>query len=80
MGLLDDLLGVAPKRKRASRKFTAARVRLTKGGYDSRGKYWGVGAPLYLVENNPDGWYQYVRAHSAVEAIRIACAHKTGWR
>jgi hypothetical protein len=80
MGLLDDLLGGATKRKRAPRKFTGRRVRLTKGGYDSRGKYWGVGAPLYLVENNPDGWYQHVRAHSAAEAIRIARAHRTGWR
>ena len=28
-------------------KFTLRRIRLNRGGYDSFGTYWGIGAPLY---------------------------------
>jgi hypothetical protein len=53
-------------------KFYAERVKLDRGGYDSRGRYWGVGAPLYLVEQVTDsGSYEnarHVRAKTAAEA------------
>lgn len=26
------------------------RVKLNRGGYDSRGRYWGLGQPLYMYE------------------------------
>jgi hypothetical protein len=44
------------------------RVRLNRGGYDSRGRYWGVGEPLYSVYVDATGRYTHVRAKSAKEA------------
>jgi hypothetical protein len=65
-------------------KLSVERVRLDRGGYDSRGRYWGVGTPLYRVtsdEELPPGWYgskyhsryqgyidEHVRASSARQA------------
>ena len=63
------------KRKVGSRRKTiklrAERVRVDRQGYDRSGKYWGVGAPLYLVYGaSPDhsNLSTHVRAPSAKEA------------
>lgn len=49
-------------------KLTAERVRINRQGYDSRGTYWGVGAPLYRVSSD-DGFTDiHVRAATAAEA------------
>lgn len=55
------------------------RVRLDSGGYDDGGAYWGLGAPLYCLEQSEcqridaNGVIRYfrvfVRAHSKLEAI-----------
>lgn len=34
-------------------RFYLRRVRLNRGGYDSFGRYWGTGAPLYQFWNEP---------------------------
>jgi len=45
-------------------KCTLRKVRLNQGGYDSRGSYWGSGAPLWWC--TPDGgelqFDEYLRA------------------
>lgn len=33
-------------------KLDVERVRLDRGGYDRRGRYWGSGAPLYRVTSD----------------------------
>lgn len=58
------------------------RVRLNSGGYDDGGAYWGLGAPLYCLEQpayrriDASGAIRYfrvfVRAHSKLEAIAEA--------
>lgn len=44
------------------------RVPLNRGGYDRRGTYWGVGAPLYRYSDESGALDGYVRAHSREEA------------
>jgi hypothetical protein len=44
------------------------RVPLNRGGYDRRGRYWGVGAPLYRYYDDVGAIDGYVRAHSREEA------------
>ena len=51
------------------------RVRLNSGGYDAGGAYWGVGAPLFYVED-ADGNSQYLRAHDRDDA---KCKIRTDW-
>lgn len=43
------------------------RVRLNSGGYDAGGAYWGIGAPLWYVEDQ-DGNSQYLRARDRAAA------------
>lgn len=50
-------------------KLMLARVILNQGGYDARGRYWGVGAPLYAAQDD-DGNMRYVRAATREEAKR----------
>jgi len=49
----------------------AKKVRINRQGYDSSGKYWGTGQPLYLVTND-DGAFAYVRASTAKVAKAAA--------
>ena len=54
-----------------TRKITCERIRLSKGGYEARRRYWGVGAPLYRVTYYcPDeGWFvEEYRAENAKAA------------
>jgi hypothetical protein len=59
-----------------STSLTATKIHIDKGGYDSRGRYWGIGAPLYLVVmKNFEGKWLYsaeFRAKSAAEAKKLA--------
>lgn len=48
-------------------KMYLVRVRINGGGYDSSGKYWGVGVPLYRAWND-DGEETYVRAYTREKA------------
>lgn len=50
-------------------KLRLSRVSLNQGGYDARGRYWGVGAPLYFAEDD-DGNHRALRAASREEAKR----------
>ena len=69
------------------RGMTASRVRLDRQGYDSRGRYFGTGAPLYqvLIEHDDvEGRIRppahgYVRAHSSKEAKQEALARPHHW-
>lgn len=68
---------VAQRKKsglRGSRVY-AKHVRLNRGGYDTDGRYWGVGEKLYRTYRKPAGTVdeqdeRYVRAPSAVAARR----------
>ena len=43
------------------------RIPLNSGGYDSGGSYWGLGQPLYYVED-VDGNCQFLRASCRADA------------
>lgn len=49
-------------------KIYIERVRLDRGGYDSRGQYWGVGEPLYRYGDDSGAIDGYVRAHDRKDA------------
>jgi hypothetical protein len=51
-----------------------SKVRLNRGGYDSRGRYYGTGKPLYKAEAEVCGKDRevHVRASSRTEAKREA--------
>jgi len=54
-----------------TRKITCERIRLSKDGYETRGQYWGVGAPLYRVTYSCPGEECFTgeyRAENAKEA------------
>lgn len=55
------------------------RVRLNRGGYDSRGRYWGIGAPLYRVYDDEGTIDTHVRAQDSAEARRKV-ATENGFR
>lgn len=50
------------------RRFTVTRVRLDSGGYDSGGRYYGRGAPLFSVEDHYDGRTMQLRAKDKTAA------------
>lgn len=47
-------------------KWYLRRIRLTRGGYDSNGCYWGVDRPLYYYEGEVENFVRsgYLRASS----------------
>lgn len=59
-------------------KMRATRIRLDRGGYTRKGKYYGIGTPLYEVEAEYEGNFEgkhhqfylveMVRANSVKEA------------
>lgn len=57
---------------RRSPRSSARRVRLDRGGYDKQGRYWGIGAPLWLVHRDPYGDGEHVRAATRAEALAKA--------
>jgi hypothetical protein len=56
----------------------AERVRLNQGGYDSSGRYWGQGAPLYHVYDDQGLLDTHVRAPDAPTAKRRAVTDAGG--
>lgn len=75
--------GNALTRSRYIKKFTVARVRLDRGGYDKHGRYFGGGAPLWYVEDYDAERGMYVRAPTARAARAEALqrpSHWGGWR
>lgn len=65
------------------RRYQVERVYLDRGGYDSSGRYFGRGAPLYSVYDAEERRYLYVRADSARRARHEAIGnarHWGGWR
>lgn len=43
-------------------KLAMQRIRICKGGYDSGGAYWGIGAPLYWYASDCGQVEGYLRA------------------
>lgn len=43
-------------------RYSVRKVRLNNGGYDSSGKYWGIGQPLYFIQPDDDTRSYYLRA------------------
>lgn len=65
-----------------SGKVSLRRVYLDRGGYDSGGRYFGVGEPLYVAESDEYDWREYVRARSREEAkekVREAARRSSRW-
>ena len=56
--------------------YSLRRVKLNRGGYDTSGSYWGVGAPLYVCEYRADNERSietgYLRASTRERAIAQA--------
>ncbi len=50
-------------------KVNLQRVHIDRGGYDSGGAYWGLGAPLYWCCNE-DGEEGFIRARDRSDAKR----------
>lgn len=59
--------------------FYLRRIRINGGGYDSGGAYWGLGPPLFYVEDQ-DGNSSFFRARSREDAKRILSAKWDGAR
>jgi len=54
-------------------KISVRCVRLNSGGYNSRGRYFGIGGPLYSIEG--EEYYGHVRACDRVVAAAFAREH-----
>lgn len=66
---------LAKLRKRYSnvvKRYTVTRIRINSGGYDSSGRYWGIGKPLYEVTEISTGKIVVVRSTSAIAARKEA--------
>jgi hypothetical protein len=50
-------------------KVSVSRIRLNAGGYDSSGRYWGGGAPLYHVASEYDSVNFELRAADRAAAV-----------
>jgi hypothetical protein len=55
--------------RRKTLQYVVSRVHVNRGGCDKHGRYWGVGAPLYLVESRDFSAYTYVRAKDTKAAL-----------
>lgn len=63
-----------------SRGYTAKRVHLDRDGYAlGGGRYFGRGAPLYVIDNEDEKLTGYVRAHSSQEAKEEAVKRPGHW-
>jgi len=63
----------------AAGKLYLRRIPVNRGGYDAGGAYWGIGKPLYYVEDQ-DGNSQFLRASSRDDAKRQISAKWEGAR
>jgi hypothetical protein len=55
------------------------RIRINGGGYDPGGAYWGLGAPLWYVEDQ-DGNSQFFRARDRASAKATVAGRWPGAR
>lgn len=55
-------------------KVRVSEVRINRGGYDSGGAYWGIGAPLYWVRSDNGDVSEFFRASSREGAKQKALA------
>lgn len=53
-------------------RVSVRRERINSQGYLSDGTYFGVGAPLYFIQDEEGIWDDYVRASCRAEAVEIA--------
>jgi hypothetical protein len=53
-------------------KVSVIRERLNLGGYTRDGVYFGIGQPLYFVQDEDGFFDQYFRAADRAEAVEIA--------
>ncbi len=58
-----------------SKQFELERVKLDRGGYDPRGRYYGVGQPLFRASVPSNGDEALFRAKSAGEARKTVAWH-----
>ncbi len=58
----------AKKLRAATSKLRTNLIRLDRGGYDSRGRYYGVGQKIYAVTDKEGDQLAIVRARSASDA------------
>jgi hypothetical protein len=61
-------------------KVSVTRIRLNGGGYDRRGRYWGVGEPLFHVVSDYDEVNTEIRAADRKAAIAQISRWKPGVR
>ena len=66
-------------------KLTIRKVRLDRGGYDSDGRYFGIGAPLFIVSNEKDEETDdikevYIRASDKEAAKKYVKEHNPSYR
>ncbi len=54
------------------------KVGINRQGYDRNGRYWGIGAPLWVVENDEDGSTEHVRAVTKQAAKKLFPKAKWG--
>ena len=60
-------------------KVRMERVRLNAGGYDDTGSYWGVGGPLYRVDD-PESEYGATRHLRARNREHAKSVYRAQWR
>jgi hypothetical protein len=60
----------AGHRSRLCGPTSVTEVRLDRGGYDRTGRYWGVGARLYVAVDE-SGTERHQRALSRASAVRV---------
>ena len=53
-------------------KVSVRRERLNSGGYTSDGVYFGIGSPLYFIQDEDGIHDDYVRASDREDAVEIA--------
>lgn len=66
--------------KIAGRSISLRKIRLDRGGYDSSGRYYGTGLPLYEAYDEETGLDVRFRAHDRDDAkAKIERAADTHW-
>lgn len=54
--------------RNTTERFSLSRVSINREGYDSRGSYWGSGAPLFAYESESHDAYGHLRASDRAAA------------
>jgi hypothetical protein len=57
-----------PKATAQPKRYSLTRVKLSAGGYDPEGRYYGIGQPLYRVSDNETGAGKEFRARDLADA------------